>query len=120
MPGVGLAQSLSRVERSLPRPAFAVALAVGSAQAADAITFLRMVTDHGVRAEANPLVAALAAQGHVLGLLLAKVAVVWLVVGVVAALARHYPTAGALVATAAVVAGLIGAWSNVLAMLAMR
>jgi hypothetical protein len=50
-------------------------------------------------------------------LLAAKAGVVALVVGVVALLAARYPVAGAAVATIAVAAGLVGAWSNVLVLL---
>jgi hypothetical protein len=101
-----------------PRAAFAILLAVGSAQAADAVTFLRMVRDHGASAEANPLVAHLAGFGHLGPLVLAKLALVALVIAAFAAARQRHAVAGALVATLAVVAGLIGAFSNVAVLLA--
>jgi hypothetical protein len=67
-----------------PRAAFGILLAVGSAQAADAVTFLRMIRDHGAAAEGNPLVAHAATMGAVAPLLLAKAGLVALVVGVFA------------------------------------
>ena len=78
-------------------------LAVGSAQGADALTFVRMVRDHGIRAEANPFVAALAAGGDLGAMVVAIFAVV---------VARH-PVVACVIATAAVAAGIVGAYSNV-------
>ena len=88
-------------------------LAVGSAQGADALTFLRMIRDHGVRAEANPFVAGLAAGGDLAAVVAAKAALVVLVVAVFAIIAARHPVAASLIATAGVVAGLVGAFSNV-------
>lgn len=88
-------------------------LAVASAQAADAVTFVRMIRDRGVAAEANPFVARVASFGDLAPLIVAKAALVLLVVGVFVLLVRRNPVAGSLVATLAVVAGLIGAYSNV-------
>ena len=101
----------------VPHAAVAVLLAAGAAQAADAVTFLRMVRDLGPVAEANPLVAALAHGDHLLPLMIAKAGLVSLVVGVVALAAVRYPLVAAVVATLAVGAGLVGAWSNVLVLL---
>lgn len=95
-----------------PRAAAGMLLAVGSAQGADAITFVRMVRDHGLRTEANPLVAWLTSLGDVLPLVLLKVALVVLVVAIFAVVVRRHPVAGSLVGTLAVVAGLVGAFSN--------
>jgi hypothetical protein len=106
-----------RAKARVPHPAAAVLLAAGAAQAADAVTFLRLMADLGPRAEGNPLVAAVAAQGHLGALVLAKVVLVGMVVLVVALCARRYPVTGALVATLGMVAGLVGAWSNVLVLL---
>lgn len=100
-----------------PRAAVAVLLAAGSAQAADAITFVRLMLDHGPAAEGNAWVAAAVGEGHLLPLLAAKAGVVGLVVLAVALLDARYPVAGALVATVAVAGGLVGAWSNVLVLL---
>lgn len=97
----------------IPNAAAGMLLAVGSAQGADALTFVRMIRDHGVRAEANPFVAALAAGGDLAAMVAAKAALVVLIVAVFAIVAARHPVAAALVATAGVVAGLIGAYSNV-------
>lgn len=88
-------------------------LAVGSAQGADALTFVRMIRDHGIRAEANPFVAALAAGGDLPAMIAAKAALVVLIVSVFAILAARHPVAAAFIATAGVVAGIVGAYSNV-------
>ena len=55
-----------------PNAAAGMLLAVGSAQGADALTFVRMVRDHGIRAEANPFVAALAAGGDLAAMVAAE------------------------------------------------
>lgn len=97
----------------VPHAAAGVLLAAGSAQAADTVTFLRMLHDVGPAAEGNPWVAASAAGGHLLPLVAAKAGLVALVVLVVLLGAVRYPVAGALVATLAVAAGLLGAFTNV-------
>jgi hypothetical protein len=109
---------VSRLPRPLPTPRLpragvAMFVAVAAAQAADALTFVRMVQDHGIRAEGNPIVAHLLEQGSVVPLLIVKLMLIVLVVGVFELLVRRYPIAGSLIGTVAVVAGLIGAWSNV-------
>jgi len=103
----------------LPHVAAATLLGVGVAQASDAITFLRLMLEHGGAAEANPIVAAIAGSGAapLAGLLLAKVLVVALVVSAVLAGWRRYPLATAAVVTLGVGAGLLGATSNVLVLL---
>ena len=101
----------------VPHAVAGVLLSVGVAQGADAVTFLRLMRDWGPAAEANPLVAAVADAGHLPALVIAKVGLVALIVLVVALGGRRYPVAGALVATVAVGAGLVGAWSNVLVLL---
>jgi hypothetical protein len=88
-------------------------LAVGSAQGADALTFVRMVRDHGIRAEANPIVATLAAGGDLAAMVAAKAALVVLIVSVFTLIATRHPLAAALIATAGVIGGLVGAYSNV-------
>lgn len=90
--------------------------AVGSAQAADLITFIRLMLDSGARAEANPLVRAAVIDGGLIPLVLAKVALVVLVVAAFAIVARTRARAGSVLATVAMVAGLLGAFSNVLAL----
>jgi hypothetical protein len=96
-----------------PNAAAGMLLAVGSAQGADALTFVRMVRDHGIRAEANPVVATLAAGGDLGAIVMAKAALVVLVVAVFAVVVARHPVVACLIATAAVVAGLVGAYSNV-------
>jgi hypothetical protein len=90
------------------RPAVAVIVAVGSAQAADLVTFLRLMADHGARAEVNPLVRAAAIDLGLLPLIVAKAAF--------AIVVRTRIVAGSLVVAAATIAGLVGAYSNVLAL----
>src|SRR5262245_34028524 len=101
----------------LPHAAAATLLGVGAAQASDAITFVRLLVEHGVAAEANPVAASLAGAGLLPLLLLAKVAAVALVVAAVLYGARRYPLASAVVVTIAVAAGLLGATSNVLVLM---
>ena len=101
----------------LPHAAAATLLGVGAAQASDAITFVRLLIEHGTAAESNPIAAALAGSGMLGLLLVAKVIVVAMVVGVVLLCARRYPVAAGLVATLGVFAGLLGATSNVLVLL---
>ncbi len=98
----------------------AVILAVGTAQAGDLITFVRMILSVGPAAEANPIVAHGLDSVGLPTLVLAKVCLFVLVVAVVTILAhagagRRARTAG-FVATFAVVAGIVGAFSNVVAM----
>ena len=95
-----------------PNAAAGMLLAVGSAQGADALTFVRMVRDHGIRTEANPFVAALAAGGDLGAMVAAKAALVVLVVAIFAVMVARHPLVACLIATVAVVAGLVGAFSN--------
>jgi hypothetical protein len=97
----------------IPNAAAGMLLAVGSAQGADALTFVRMIRDHGIGAEANPIVAALAAGGDLLAMLVLKAALVALVVAIFALVVARHPLVACLVATLAVAAGLVGAFSNV-------
>ena len=96
-----------------PNAAAGMLLAVGSAQGADALTFVRMVRDHGIRAEANPFVAALAAGGELGAMVAAKAALVVLIVAIFAIVVVRHPLVACLIATLAVGAGLLGAFSNV-------
>ena len=95
-----------------PNAAAGMLLAVGSAQGADALTFVRMVRDHGIRAEANPFVAALAAGGDLGAMVVAKAALVVLIVAIFAVVVARHPLVACLIATAAVVAGLVGRLSR--------
>lgn len=101
----------------IPHVAALVLLGVGVAQASDAITFIRLLLDHGPAAEANPVAAALANQGLLPLLLAAKAAAVGLVVTVAIVGWQKHPVATALAATVGVAAGLLGATSNVLVLL---
>jgi hypothetical protein len=96
-----------------PNAAAGMLLAVGSAQGADALTFVRMIRDHGIGAEANPIVAALAAGGDLVAMVAVKAALVALVVAIVVIVAARHPVIACLIATVAVAAGLVGAFSNV-------
>ncbi|MFL5756639.1 MAG: hypothetical protein ACJ77N_10110, partial [Chloroflexota bacterium] len=93
-----------------------VLIAVGSAQAADLLTFLRMVDQVGPRAEANPIIALAAGAGHILPLVAVKIALVVLVTSAFALVVRHRKAFGSAVATLAVLAGLLGAFSNLTAL----
>jgi hypothetical protein len=87
------------------------------AQLFDLGTFVRMVAGHGAAAEANPLVRFLL-EGYGLPLLaVAKIAGLALVVAVIAVLARGSDDsvrrrATAIVFAVAILAGLVGGWSN--------
>jgi hypothetical protein len=98
----------------LPHAAAAALFAVGSAQGADAVTFLRMVRDYGPRVEANPVAARLVASGDLGLLVAAKIAVVAIVALVVLVAVRRRPITAGVVVTLGVVAGFIGAFSNVI------
>lgn len=98
----------------------AIILAVGTAQAGDLFTFIRMILHEGPAAEANPIVAQGIDSIGLPALVIAKVCLFVLVIAIVTVLAhagaaRRARTA-AFVATFAVAAGLIGAFSNVFAM----
>ena len=96
--------------------AFAALVAVGTAQLADLTTFVRMISIGGMQMEANPIVVRLVAD-HGLGAVLAwKVAMIPFVAIVVFALARiRSSRLAGTVLTIATLTGLVGALSNVLA-----
>ena len=95
----------------------ALALAtVTFAQLLDLGTFLRMVALHGIAAEANPIVVGLVVGLGVPFVAVAKIAALSLVVSVVVVLAqdrsvRQGRVVGTVVATA-VIAGIVGGWTN--------
>ena len=93
-----------------------VLFAVAVAQLGDIVTFARMISVHGLAAEANPLVHETAQLGGFPGLVLLKVVVVVLVASTFAVLARSHGRLAATVAGVGVVAGVLGAASNVLAL----
>jgi len=92
-----------------------VLFAVAVAQLGDVLTFLRMTSVHGMRAEANPLVHSMAAIAGFAGLVFVKVSAVVLVVATFAILARSHRRLAAAVAGVGVVAGILGATSNTIA-----
>jgi hypothetical protein len=102
-------------ERLAAVAAIAVLLAVAVAQASDLLTFIRMVTLAGIGAELNPLVALGANTLGFVPLIAAKAALVLLVVAVFTIVARSHRRVAATVATTGTMAGLLGAFSNVLA-----
>jgi hypothetical protein len=87
------------------------------AQLLDLGTFLRMVALHGAAAEANPFVASMLV-GHGLPFVaVAKVAALSLAVSSIVVLAgrvdgRRSPRLAAVIALAAIGAGLVGGWTN--------
>jgi hypothetical protein len=95
--------------------AIAVLVAVGVAQIADLLTFVQMVGVAGIGAELNPLVARGAETLGFGALAVVKVALVVLVGAVFTVVARRHRRVAAGVATAGTLAGLIGAFSNVIA-----
>jgi hypothetical protein len=103
-------------ERLAAVAAVGVLLAVAVAQAGDLLTFLRMVSVAGIAAELNPLVALGATTLGYLPLIAAKAALVVLVGAVFTIVARSHRRVAATVATTGMMAGLLGAYSNVLAL----
>ena len=91
--------------------------AIAAAQIGDLGTFLRMIAVGGLAAEANPLVAHI---GRTLGLetlLLLKLGLIPFVALIVAALIRVRVRLAATVLTVATTAGVVGALSNVRALM---
>jgi hypothetical protein len=76
-----------------------------------------MVAVSGIGAELNPIVAYGHEQGGLPVLVLVKVALVVLVASVFAIVARRHRLTAALVATVGTFAGLLGAYSNFLAVI---
>lgn len=96
----------------MPLPIALVLLVV--AQSLDYATFVVMVGRHGLEAELNPIVVALFERLGLLGVTVAKVAVVAFAASVVALIVRRRRTIGSLVVGFGVGTGLLGAFSNVL------
>ena len=87
------------------------------AQLFDLGTFVRMIAIHGAAAEANPLVRLVLIDDGLATLAVAKLAVLSLVVAVVVVLAGRSDGPGharlaASVVAVAIVAGMVGGWSN--------
>ena len=98
-------------------------LVVTAAQILDLGTFVRMVERHGPASEANPLVAHLLAGEGLPFVVIAKIAALALIVAVITVLTGRgdrvaHPRLAAAVAVAAIVAGLVGGWTNAGAFLA--
>jgi hypothetical protein len=104
-------------ERLAALAALAALLAVAVAQAGDLLTFLRMVGVAGIAAELNPLVAQGAETLGFLPLIVAKAALVVLVGAVFTIVARSHRRTAATVVTLGTIAGLMGAFSNVFAII---
>jgi hypothetical protein len=82
-------------------------------QLADYLTFIVMVSRHGITAELNPIVARLAEDHGLLMLTAAKLAAVVLVGATVLVVGRTRPRLAATVLAVGVISGGIGAFSNV-------
>ena len=87
------------------------------AQLFDLGTFVRMIAIHGAAAEANPLVRLVLIDDGLATLAVAKLAALSLVVAVVVVLAGRSDGPGharlaASVVAVAIVAGMVGGWSN--------
>ncbi len=93
----------------------AVLIAVGVAQAGDLVTFVRMVALRGPGAEMNPIVGHAVLAFGVPALVAVKVALVLFVVWTFAIVARRYYRLAFAVASLATLVGILGAWSNILA-----
>ena len=92
-------------------------LVVTVAQMFDLGTFFRMVAIHGAASEANPLVAGLLVAEGVLFVAVTKVVALSFVVAAIAVLSEHRDRAdhgrlAAMIAVAAIAAGLLGGWTN--------
>ena len=95
------------------------ALAIGLlilAHAADYVTFLVMIMEHGLTAEANPLVVTLLRDHGLLILTMAKTSVVLLVASVFLVVVRTRPRLAGTVLSIGVILGSVGALSNVATM----
>jgi hypothetical protein len=93
-----------------------VLVAVGVAQLADLVTFVRLMGVHGVAAELNPLVAHGFDQLGIVPLIAGKLALIVLIAAVFAIVARRRARLSTAVASAGMVAGILGAYSNIAAL----
>ena len=97
-----------------------VVLTVTVAQLLDLGTFARMISLHGVTAEANPLVSGLLAAHGLEFAAVAKIAALSLIVAVIVVLGGRadrpgHPRLARTIAALAVLAGLVGGLTNALA-----
>jgi hypothetical protein len=93
-----------------------VLIAVGVAQLADLVTFVRLMGTHGVAAEANPLVASGFDSLGLVPLVVGKVALVILIAAAFVLVARSRARLSTVIASAGVVAGIVGAYTNTVAL----
>jgi hypothetical protein len=101
--------------RPLGRMAVLAMALLVAAQATDYLTFLIMVREHGLTAELNPLVVALATKG-LLMLTIAKAAAVVLVASTFVVTRSRRPGLARLTLAVGIIVGAIGASSNLAAM----
>ena len=83
------------------------------AQLADYVTFLAMLTRHGLDAEANPLVVTIVEEHGLALLTLAKAVAVLLVASLAVSVWQTRPRLAATVLAVGVAVGVLGAVSNV-------
>ncbi len=100
-------------------PILAPALAtMVAAQLLDLVTFVRMIQRVGIGGEANPFVIGVFHDGGLPTLVLAKLALIVLIGSVAVVLlvarGRTFHRAGGALLAAAIVAGILGGWTNVL------
>jgi hypothetical protein len=108
-------QDLLLERRRIAHIAIAGLFAIGLGQSADLFTFVHMITAGGLGAEANPIVIHLAGTVGLPILLLLKIALVPFLALIFVVLARmHSGRLAASVVTIATIAGLFGAFTNVL------
>ena len=91
-------------------------LAIAVAQLADLATFLHMISIGGLGAEANPIVSGIGSALGIPTLVMLKIALIPFAALIFAVLARVRVGLAASVLTFATVMGLVGAFSNVLAL----
>jgi hypothetical protein len=94
-------------------PALVTVALLAFAQAFDFLTFLRMIDQHGLAAELNPLVVRLVESFDLRAVAIAKLAVLAYVALTVAILANRRPRLARSILTIGVVAGLLGGASNI-------
>lgn len=113
---IGGGPSLSPMVAEPPRiAALGVLVAVGVAQLADLVTFLRLMARHGSAAEMNPLVATGFEGLGSVPLIVVKLALIVLISAAFAVVARRRARLSTAIASAGMVAGLMGAYSNIVA-----
>ena len=92
---------------ALPLAALAVA------QLFDLVSFIVMVDRHGLAAELNPLVVALARAFDIPGLAIVKLLIVGYVAATVGVIAQRYPRLASVVVLFGTTVGVVGGLSNI-------